>query len=156
MKRGSKKETESSPLKVDPVVKVTKTITKPIVTEIVNPSTDVIPSKTRILKRLKKKTHKPCHSRESSVETPITHGEKTKPSTPEQTLVIPLEVSLTESFHEEVRTSNTTEKVYDTNTHVNMGEGVLSTEAQGANFIISSSFPTTNLDTTVSLPPYIM
>lgn len=65
-KRGSKKEIQSSPLKVDPIVKATKIITKLIVTETVNPSMEVIPSRTGILKHLKKKAHKPRHSPERS------------------------------------------------------------------------------------------
>ncbi|CAI9259245.1 unnamed protein product [Lactuca saligna] len=89
------------------------------------------------------------------VDTPSGHVEKTKPSTPKQTTVIPPEVSLTESCHEEVRTSNITAHVFDMDKNVNMGEGVLHAEAQGTTFILSSSVPASVLETIVSLPPYI-
>ncbi|CAI9265546.1 unnamed protein product [Lactuca saligna] len=73
--KGSKKEALPSPLKVSMVAKEVKSLNKvavkvkaskksslPVVTEIVNPSKDVVPSKTGTLKRLKKMAHKPHHS----------------------------------------------------------------------------------------------
>lgn len=56
------------------------------------------------------------------MDTTINHGEQSKQSTPEQSAVIPPDVSTIESFHEEVQTSNIT--AYGSNTDANViGDG---------------------------------
>lgn len=63
----------------------------------------------------------------STMDATINHGEQSTKSTHKQTTTIPPKVSTTESFHEEVLTSNITAHISDTDANVNIGEGVLHT-----------------------------
>ncbi|CAI9299854.1 unnamed protein product [Lactuca saligna] len=98
-------------------------------------------------KRISKKTKK---TKKRQLVIPTTSSEdeevpktpeatpRTEPSSPEKTTVIPPEDSSAKSFHEEVRTSDITIHVFDTDVNVNMGEGYLHQEApkysQGSTF----------------------
>ena len=61
----------------------------------------------------------------------INQGDSSQLSSPEQTSVIPPEVSIIESISEEVRTSGIHMNISNMDTNVNMGDGVSTHEAQG-------------------------
>ncbi|KAL7601611.1 hypothetical protein Lser_V15G20875 [Lactuca serriola] len=93
----------------------------------------------------------------STMDTTINHGEQPKISTPEQITVIPLEVLNTVSFREEVRSSSIIANISDMGANVNKGDGVSKHEAQGnPSLVVSSTFKTSNIDTLISLPPFIV
>ncbi|CAI9282345.1 unnamed protein product [Lactuca saligna] len=91
----------------------------------------------------------------STVDKTINQGKQPKISTPKQATVIPPKVSYTVSFHEEVRTSGITANISDMDANVNKGDGVSTNKAQGNSSItVSSTFETSGVDPTVSLPPF--
>ncbi|CAI9291042.1 unnamed protein product [Lactuca saligna] len=64
------------------------------------------------------------------VNTTTNHGEQTKNSTPEKTIVTPLRESTTKSIFKEVRTSGITAKTSNMDANVSTGEGVSNKEVQ--------------------------
>ncbi|CAI9286464.1 unnamed protein product [Lactuca saligna] len=93
----------------------------------------------------------------SKFNTTITHGEQPKIYTPKQTMVKPLGVSTTESIIEEVRTSGITANISNMDANFNKGDGVLNNEAQGnPSLIVSTTFETSVVDTTISLPRFLI
>lgn len=91
----------------------------------------------------------------------INQGDSSQLSSPEQTSVIPPEVSIDKSVSEEVRTSRIPSNIFDMEKNVNIGDGVLTTETHGnllvstlVTFIQSSSFEVINFDTLTSLPSF--
>lgn len=74
--KGSKKVTQASPSKPDPSLKkivkpvsvpTSKEVNKPITEETCQPAKETMPSKSGVLKQLKKMEHRPCHSLERSI-----------------------------------------------------------------------------------------
>ncbi|CAI9281857.1 unnamed protein product [Lactuca saligna] len=93
----------------------------------------------------------------SKVGTPIIQGEQTKKSTPEKTKVIPPGVSNSESFHVKVHTLGITFNICNMEANVTMGDRVSNTTTQGnASLVVSSTFETPLVDTTISLPSFII
>ncbi|CAI9300407.1 unnamed protein product [Lactuca saligna] len=83
------------------------------------------------------------------VDTTINLGDRLQFSIPEQTSVIPPEVSSTNSNMEEVRTSGITANISDMGVNVIKGDGV------STSFAVSATFEAFNIDTTTSLQPYV-
>ncbi|CAI9298987.1 unnamed protein product [Lactuca saligna] len=88
----------------------------------------------------------------STVDTTTILGDLIKPSIPKQTSVIPPEVSITKSFHEEVRTSGISTHVSNMDVNVNMGEGV---SKNGHPVSTQGIRETSVITTTTSLPSFV-
>ncbi|CAI9290648.1 unnamed protein product [Lactuca saligna] len=99
------KEVKVSKKTTKPDELVSKVVIKPVEPFVIKPTSVTIPSKTGVFQILKLKY---------------------EPTSPEKTVIIPPEVSSAKSSHEEVRTSNITTNVSDTDVNVIMGEGDLS------------------------------
>ncbi|CAI9298926.1 unnamed protein product [Lactuca saligna] len=94
-----------------------------------------MPSKSAILKHLKKMAHRTLHSPKKSTSfqitrSPINQGDSSGASRPEKTTVIPPRVSNTESVTKEVRNSKIRVNISYMDTNVSMGEPVLNNEAK--------------------------
>ncbi|CAI9271624.1 unnamed protein product [Lactuca saligna] len=75
-----------------------------------------------------------------NVDTTTNLGDPSNPSIPEQTQFIPPKVSMTESVSEEVRTSGIPINIFDMDTNVNKGDGMLTHAAQGISNVSTSYF----------------
>lgn len=83
------------------------------------------------------------------VDTTINLGDHSQISIPEQTSVIPPEVSYAKSNMKEVGTLDINADICDIDVNVNKGDGI------STSFAVSSTFKTFGIDTTTSLPPYV-
>ncbi|CAI9284442.1 unnamed protein product [Lactuca saligna] len=93
----------------------------------------------------------------STMDKPINHSEQPTISILEKENIIPPEVLNTESFNVEVRTLIINANLFDTDVNVNKGKRIFHYEAQvNPSFILSSSIETSVIDTTVSLPSFIV
>ncbi|CAI9290649.1 unnamed protein product [Lactuca saligna] len=110
------KQSKSPKKTTKPDELVSKVVIKPVEPFVIKPTSVTIPSKTGVFQILKLKYGSSPTS--NVVRKPhITH---------QGTVIIPPEVSSAKSSHEEVRTSNITTNVSDTDVNVIMGEGDLS------------------------------
>lgn len=100
----------------------------------------------------------------SNTDTTTNLGEYPITTIPKKAVVIPPEVSITDSVSEEVRTSGIIVDISNMDKNNNTGEGMKQSEAHGTSsvepssisitFVLSSTIKTTLIDTFTSLPSF--